>query len=157
MSVQIGQWSSARAGNSLPAGSTATASAFAGWTANSAEAWPETGAPPSRWTCPNESTSWTATANSARYEPHLERDRNQPIVVALCASLGAPCDGATPPPPATDVSYNVTLSQSADPRFPLACCKKSSVREARRMTSGSIERHVGVVDDFGPEFGLVGE
>src|SRR5262245_25879321 len=102
MSVQIGQWSSARVGNSLPAGSTAAAAAaFAGWTANSAEAWPETGAPPSTWTCPNESASWATSANSARYEPHLERDRNQPIVVALCASLGAPCDGATPPPPAT--------------------------------------------------------
>src|SRR5262245_52825783 len=99
MSVQIGQWSSGRAGNSLPAGSTAAATdAFAGWTAKSAEVWPETGAPPSRCTCPNESASWTASANSARYEPHLERDRNQPIVVALGASLGAPCDGATPPP-----------------------------------------------------------
>src|SRR4029453_7009342 len=87
MSVQMGQWSSARAGNSLPAGSTAAADAFDGWTANSAEVWPGTGAPTSRCTGPNDSTSWTASANSARYEPHLERDRNQPIVVTLCASL----------------------------------------------------------------------
>jgi hypothetical protein len=31
--------------------------------------------------------SWNASANSARYDPTLERDRNQPIVVTLRASL----------------------------------------------------------------------
>src|SRR5262245_62047886 len=101
MSVQIGQWSSASAGNSLSAGSTAAADALDGWTANSAEACPETGAPPSRCTCPNESASCTTSANSARYEPHLERDRNQPHRRRALAQLWRACDGAIPPPPPT--------------------------------------------------------
>src|SRR5262245_63239539 len=118
MSVQIGQWSSASAGNSWPAGSTAAvAAAFAGWRANSAEAWPESGSPPSICTCPNDSASWNASANSARYEPHLERDRNQPIVVTRCASLARLATAESFRRPTSDVSYNVTLWQSADPRF----------------------------------------
>src|SRR6266568_8835716 len=37
----------------------------------------------SRCTWPNEMASWNASASSARYAPHLERDRNQLIVVTL--------------------------------------------------------------------------
>src|SRR5262245_10068717 len=117
MSVQIGQQSSARAGDSLPAGSTAAADASDGWTANSAEAWPESGSPPSMCTCPNDSASWNASANSARYEPHLERDRNQPIVVTRCASLARLATAEPFRRPHRDVSYNVTLWQSVDLRF----------------------------------------
>jgi hypothetical protein len=46
----------------------------------------ETGAMRSRCTWPNETASWNASANSARYDPNLERDRNQPIVDTACAS-----------------------------------------------------------------------
>ena len=43
----------------------------------------ETGAMRSRCTWPNETASWNASANSARYEPSLERDRNQRMVVSF--------------------------------------------------------------------------
>src|SRR5262249_61978341 len=52
----------------------------------------EGGAMRSRCTWPNETASWNASANSARYAPNLERDRNQLIVVTLRAS-----DAATEP------------------------------------------------------------
>src|SRR5262249_21998237 len=42
-----------------------------------------------RCTWPNETASWNASANSARYAPNLERDRNQRIVVTLHASDAA--------------------------------------------------------------------
>src|SRR5262245_45225864 len=68
-------------------------------------------------TCPNDSASWNASANSARYEPHLERDRNQPIVVTRCASLARLATAEPFRRPHRDVSYNVTLWQSVDLRF----------------------------------------
>src|SRR5262249_3465709 len=74
------------------------------------------GEPPSRCTCPNEMTSWKASANSARYEPHLERDRKAPMVVTLRASqVAEPFRG-----PSENSSYNVTLRQSAAVR--ILCC-----------------------------------
>src|SRR5262249_59467520 len=45
----------------------------------------EGGAMRSKCTWPNETASWNASANSARYAPNLERDRNQLIVVTLRA------------------------------------------------------------------------
>jgi len=85
ISVQIGQWSSARP--SRPVGlEGAVRSSAAGGAAASTPTPAETGAVRSRCTCPNETASWNASANSARYAPNLERDRNQRMVVTLCAS-----------------------------------------------------------------------
>src|SRR5262249_4993558 len=82
MSVQIGQWSSA--GCSRPAGlDGALRSSADGGAPASALAGAESGATRSRCTWPNEIASWNASANSARYAPNLERDRNQLIVVTL--------------------------------------------------------------------------
>ena len=97
--VQIGQRWSAR--SSRPAGSAgalrASLDASALATVNLSG---DTGAKRSRCTCPNVRASWSASANSARYEPHLDRDRNQFIVVALgaltsVADLFPPADVAT--------------------------------------------------------------
>jgi len=97
----------------------------------------DVGAERSRCTCPNVSASWNASANSARYEPHLDRDRSQFIVVALRASrIGRRPISADR---CRDISNNVTLRQLAAVdssidqfRFLFACCKKSSVSAARR-------------------------
>ena len=97
---------------------------------------PICGAARSRCTWPNVSASWNASANSARYEPHFDRDRNQSIRRRACASH----IGSRPIPASRcrDISNNVTLRQLADAdssiapcRFHLACCKKSSVARAR--------------------------
>src|SRR6266481_2953641 len=88
MSVQIGQQSSAR--SSRPAGlEGALRSAADGCAPASALAPTEGGAMRSRCTWPNETASWNASANSARYEPALLRDRNQRMVVTLHASHAA--------------------------------------------------------------------
>jgi hypothetical protein len=82
MSVQIGQQSSAT--SSRPAGldgalrSSADACVLARAVAPAA-----TGAISSRCTWPNETASWNASANSVRYDPNLERDRNQHIIVSF--------------------------------------------------------------------------
>src|SRR6516165_4980711 len=82
ISVQIGQWSSA--GCSRPAGlEGAVTSSADGCAPAGALAPAETGAMRSRCTCPNETASWNASANSARYAPNLERDRNQLMVVSF--------------------------------------------------------------------------
>jgi hypothetical protein len=84
MSVQIGQQSSAR--SSRPVGlEGALRSAADGCAWASALAPTEGGAMRSRCTWPNETASWNASANSARYEPALVRDRNQRIVATLRA------------------------------------------------------------------------
>src|SRR5262249_13663317 len=85
ISVQIGQWSSA--GCSRPAGlEGALRSSADGCAPASALAPAEAGVKCSTCTWPNETASWNASANSARYAPNLERDRNQRIVVTLRAS-----------------------------------------------------------------------
>src|SRR5262249_42257425 len=84
ISVQMGQWSSA--GGSRPAGlGGAVRSSADGGAPASALAPTEGGAMRSKCTWPNETASWNASANSARYAPNLERDRNQLIVVTLRA------------------------------------------------------------------------
>src|SRR5262249_56178155 len=75
ISAQIGQWSSARC--SRPAGlGGAVRSSVDGGAPASALAPAGSGATRSRCTWPNEIASWNASANSARYAPNLERDRN---------------------------------------------------------------------------------
>ncbi len=44
----------------------------------------------SKCTCPNVRTSWSASANSARHDPHFDRDRNRLMAVA--------CSGRVPGP-----------------------------------------------------------
>ena len=87
ISVQIGQWSSA--GCSRPAGLEGALGSSADGCAPASALAPvptEGGAMRSRCTWPNETASWNASANSARYAPNLERDRNQRMVVTLRAS-----------------------------------------------------------------------
>src|SRR5262245_22535204 len=62
----------------------------------------------SRCTCPNETASWNASANSARYAPNLDRVRNQFIVVKLHASRTRQNHSAGP---VESLSNNVTLPQ----------------------------------------------
>src|SRR3954454_14264237 len=86
--VQIGQRSSARSCRSV--GSVGlTCSAFDASAVATVDLSAEIGAARSRCTWPNVSASWTASANSARYEPHFDRDRNQSIVVALARLASA--------------------------------------------------------------------
>jgi len=61
----------------------------------------------SRCTWANETASWNASANSARYAPNLERDRNQRIVVTLRASRSRQNHSTAP---FENFSYNVTLA-----------------------------------------------
>ena len=121
ISVQIGQQSSARSsrpgGEEGALGSSGDACVLA-----SAVAPAETGTICSRCTCPNETASWNASASSARYEPTLERDRNQFIVVTLRAS-----DHAEPLcQPVENFSYNVTSPQSGRDAIHPVCCQKST-------------------------------
>ena len=76
------------------------------------------GAARSRCTWPNVSTSWSASANSARYAPNFDRDRNQSIRRRACASH----IGRRPIPASRgrDISNNVTLRQSANAECPIA-------------------------------------
>jgi hypothetical protein len=57
------------------------------------------------------SASWNTSANSARYEPHFDRERNQSIRRRACASH----IGSRPIPESRrrDISNNVTLRQLA--------------------------------------------
>jgi len=90
ISVQIGQQSSAR--SSRPAGLEGALRSAAGVCAPASALAPvpaEGGVKCSRCTWPNETASWNTSANSARYEPNLERDRNQRMVVTLRASHAA--------------------------------------------------------------------
>src|SRR6516162_10919298 len=106
ISVQIGQRSSAR--RSRPAGPEgALRSSADGCTLASALAPDEAGAMRSRCTWANETASWNASANSARYAPNLERDRNQRIVVTLRASRNRQNHSTAP---FENFSYNVTLA-----------------------------------------------
>ena len=133
--VQIGQRSSARSCRSV--GSVGvTCAAFDASAVATVDLSADIGAARSRCTWPNVSASWNASANSARYEPHFDRDRNQSIRRRACASH----IGSRPIPASRrrDISNNVTLRQlaAADSsiapcRFHLACCKKSSVARAR--------------------------
>jgi len=97
--VQIEQWSSARSCRSV--GSVGvTGAAFDASAVATEDLSAEIGAVRSRCTWPNVSASWSASANSARYAPHFDRDRNQPIVVALArlalaADLFLRADAAT--------------------------------------------------------------
>src|SRR5262245_24226877 len=95
ISVQIGQWSSA--GCSRPAGlEGAVRSSADGGAPASALAPAASGAIRSRCTWPDETASWNASANSARYAPNLERDRNQLIVGTLLRQAsGRPRAGNT--------------------------------------------------------------
>jgi hypothetical protein len=107
ISVQIGQWSSASP--SRPdrlAG--ALRSAVDGCAPASTLAGADGGAMRSRCTWPNETASWNASANSARYAPALERDRNQRIVVTLRASRSGQNHSTAP---FENFSNNVTLRQ----------------------------------------------
>ena len=106
ISVQIGQRSSAR--RSRPAGPEgALRSSADGCTLASALAPDEAGAMRSRCTWANETASWNASANSARYAPNLERDRNQRIVVTLRASRSRQNHSTAP---FENFSYNVILA-----------------------------------------------
>jgi hypothetical protein len=64
------------------------------------------------------SASWNTSANSARYEPHFDRDRNQSIRRRACASH----IGSRPIPASRcrDISNNVTLRQLAAADSPIA-------------------------------------
>src|SRR5262245_30957964 len=118
ISVQIGQRWSARP--SRPAGlEGALRSSANGCAWASALAPTDGGAMRSRCTWPNETASWNASANSARYEPDLLRDRNQRIVVTLHAS---PVFKAT----RGQLSDNVTLRRQSGPStIHVMCCKKT--------------------------------
>jgi hypothetical protein len=106
ISVQIGQQSSAR--SSRPAGlEGALTSSPGGCALASAVAPAEAGAIYSECTCPNETASWNVSASNAKYEPNLERDRNQPIIITLRASHTRQRQCL-----ADNFSYNVTLRQS---------------------------------------------
>jgi hypothetical protein len=78
-----------------------------GCTPASALAPAEAGAMRSRCTWANETASWNASANSARYAPNLERDRNQRIVVTLRASRSRQNHSTAP---FENFSYNATLA-----------------------------------------------
>jgi hypothetical protein len=78
ISVQIAQWSSARSCRSV--GSVGlTCAAFDASAVATANLSADIGAARSRCTWPNVSASWSASANSARYAPNFDRDRNQSI------------------------------------------------------------------------------
>ena len=133
--VQIGQRSSARSCRSVGSGGV-TCAAFDASAPATVDLSSDIGAARSRCTWPNVSASWNTSANSARYEPHFDRDRNQSIRRRACASH----IGSRPIPASRrrDISNNVTLRQLAaaeflgrSVRFHLACCKKSSVARAR--------------------------
>jgi hypothetical protein len=104
ISVQIGQQSSAR--SSRPAGLEGASRSADGGASASALAGAESGVKCSRCTWPNETASWNASANSARYAPDLERDRNQRIVVTLHAS-NAPAEPFCRH--ARELCYNITM------------------------------------------------
>jgi hypothetical protein len=99
VSVQIGQKSSARF--SCPVGVEGALASLADDCALATVAALETEATWSRCTWANETASWNASANSARYGPNLERDRNQPIVVTLRVS-----DSRQNQRLANDIRYN---------------------------------------------------
>src|SRR5262249_52411612 len=83
MSAQIGQKSCAT--SARPVGRGTWTSSLGGRALASALAPAPAGAMWSRCTWPNDTASWNASATSARYEPNLEYDRNQPIVVTFRA------------------------------------------------------------------------
>src|SRR5215813_13133738 len=78
-------------------------------------------------TWPNETASWNASANSARYAPNLERHRNQPILVTLRVS-----DSRQNQRLANDISYsgNITAIRPVD--IYLTCCQKAPCGLLRR-------------------------
>src|SRR5260221_10154934 len=80
MSAQIGQRSSATSSRSAELDG---ASSLEGCALAIAVASAEVRAMWSRCTWPDEMASWNASASSAKYAPHVKRDRNQPIVVVL--------------------------------------------------------------------------
>ena len=92
----------------------------------------------SRCTCPNVSASWNASANSARYAPHFDRDRNQFIVVAL-ARLTSVADLFLPSR-CGDTSNNVTLRQSADPDLSIGQSRFSSRVAKSPQSEGAHQR-----------------
>jgi hypothetical protein len=83
ISVQIGQQSSAT--SSRPGGLDGALTSSPDCVLANAAAPADRGASSSRCTWPNETASWNASANSARYDPNLERDRNQRIVVSFAS------------------------------------------------------------------------
>src|SRR5262249_822770 len=95
----------------------------------------------SRCTCPNETASWNASANSARYAPNLERDRNQLIVVTLHAP-----DAPQEPfcRPTRQLCYIVTLP-TIGPRSDSSCVllkiNSSSVRLRYRVLHFNAHRN----------------
>ena len=106
--VQIAQRTSARSCRSV--GSVgATCAAFDAITVVTVDLSADIGAARSRCTWPNVSASWSASANSARYAPNFDRDRNQSIRRRACASH----IGCRPIPASrcSDISNNVTLRQ----------------------------------------------
>jgi hypothetical protein len=101
--VQIGQRSSARSCRSV--GSVGvTCAVFEASAVATVD--PSADIVTARSTCtwPNVSASWSASANSARYEPHFDRDRNQSIRRRACASR----TGGRPIP-AADAATLVTM------------------------------------------------
>jgi hypothetical protein len=88
ISEQIAQRSSARSCRSV--GSVGlTCAVFHASVAATVDLSADIGAARSRCTWPNVRASWSASANSARYAPHFDRDRNQSIVVALARLTSA--------------------------------------------------------------------
>jgi hypothetical protein len=145
ISVQIGQRSSARC--LRPAGlEGALRSSADGGALASALAPAETGAMRSRCTWPNETANWNASANSARYEPDLKCDRNQPIVVTLRTSHPRQNHSAS----SGNFSYNITSRQSGRVAIHLVCCQKStfeclacSTSPARRQLEARLSGFLG--------------
>ena len=115
--VQIGQRSSARSCRSVGSGGV-TCVAFDASAPATVDLASDIGAARSRCTWPNVSASWNTSANSARYEPHFDRDRNQFIRRRACASR----IGGRPIPASRcrDISNNVTLRQLAAADSPVA-------------------------------------
>jgi hypothetical protein len=82
INAQIGQqWSAVPSGAAGTAGALPEAGSVACIEAPAAN-----GVSCSECTCPNDTTSWTASANSASRDPNLARDRNQRIVMRLLLS-----------------------------------------------------------------------
>ena len=108
--VQIGQWSSARSCRSVGSGGV-TCAAFDASAPATVDLSADIGTARSRCTWPNVSASWNTSANSARYEPHFDRERNQSIRRRACASH----IGSRPIPASRcrNISNNVTLRQLA--------------------------------------------
>jgi hypothetical protein len=127
ISVQIGQQSSAE--SSRPVGLDGTSSPDCVLASAAASA--DRGAISSRCTWPNETASWNASANSARYELNLERDRNQRIVVST-SSAAEPSSAVA----FKNFSNNVTLRQLGGLAIHLTCCKKST-RSRERIYGGA--------------------